>query len=596
MSWELEIRNIAGIRAGAAELEPGLNAVRGSNWRGKSSFIRAIETAMGTDHSLTEGEAHGEVVLTTEDRSVTVTLARRDHTVVAEGEPVLTDESDRACADLFAFYDERNEIRRAVRRGDDLEALLTRPLDLEGIEERIARLRDERNQVEAELEQVESAADRLPSVEEEVARLEAKLDELREERASLEPAGDASLSDEQDKLSEVRAEREQVRSLVDQLEATVEETRETLEDRHRELKALEVPTDTDVEDDLETVRAELSDVERDAEVLQSVYAANKRLLEGDRLHLLADVDPGLLGDTVTCWTCGQDADRHQFEAQLDAFGETVMALREEANELRDRQERLQDRRDEIARKRRRKADLEAEIRGLESTLRDREESLVSAESRLAELEERVATLAETVGEIDERLTDVTSEIKLTTAQLEDLRDERQTLETQADQRELLEDELGELTAEIERLRNRRDEMKQELRAAFDEAMQDVVDRFDTGFETARLTPQFDLVVARDGRRVPVEVLSEGEVELLSIVVLLAGQAAFDVADRVPVMLLDGMGGLADENLQTLVDYLADRVQYLVFTAYPEHDAFAGNEVEPDGWEVVSAEMDAEASP
>lgn len=596
MSWELTIRNVAGIREGSAELVPGVNAVRGSNWRGKSSFIRAIATAMGTDRSLTEGEANGEVTLDTGDRTVTVTLTRRDGAVVAEGEPFLTDESDRACAELFAFFDERNEVRRAVRRGGDLEALLTRPLDLEDIDDRIAQFKDERTQVEAELERVETAATKLPSVEEEVTRLEAKLDELRSERATLEPAGGASLSDQHDQLGDVRAEREQIKRLVDQLEATIEETREKLEERHQELKALEVPEDTDIEAELETVRAELAGAERDAEVLQSVYAANKQLLDGDRLHLLADVEPGLLGDTVTCWTCGRDAERERLDDRLEELGETVMAHREAASELRERQERLQDRRDQVARKRRRKEDLEAEIRGLESTLRDREESLVSAESRLGELEDRAATLAESVDEIDDRLTEVASEIKLASAQLEDLRDERRTLETQADQRELLEDELEELTSEIEWLRNRKDEMKEQLRAAFDEAMQDVVARFDTGFETARLTPQFDLVVARDGRRAPIDALSEGEVELLSIVVLLAGQAAFDVAERVPVMLLDGIGGLAAENLQTLVDSLGERVPYLVFTAYPEHGSFGGHEIEPDGWRVVSADIDADARP
>jgi hypothetical protein len=68
-----------------------------------------------------------------------------------------------------------------------------------------------------------------------------------------------------------------------------------------------------------------------------------------------------------------------------------------------------------------------------------------------------------------------------------------------------------------------------------------------------------------------------------------------VADDVPIMLLDGLGGLADENLRTLVEYLEDRVEYLVFTTYPETTTFEGHTIDPDEWTVVSTETDAVAT-
>ncbi|MFB6198591.1 MAG: ATPase, partial [Halobacteriaceae archaeon] len=92
-----------------------------------------------------------------------------------------------------------------------------------------------------------------------------------------------------------------------------------------------------------------------------------------------------------------------------------------------------------------------------------------------------------------------------------------------------------------------------------------------------------------------DALSEGERELLGIVAAVAGHEAFDVGDRVPVMLLDGLGGLASENLQILVEYLSERTEYLVLTAYPEYEGFEGNELSPSDWQVVSNSSDVGAA-
>lgn len=43
MSWDISISNVAGIRSGDATIEPSVNAIRGTNWQGKSSFITAID-------------------------------------------------------------------------------------------------------------------------------------------------------------------------------------------------------------------------------------------------------------------------------------------------------------------------------------------------------------------------------------------------------------------------------------------------------------------------------------------------------------------------------------------------------------------------
>jgi hypothetical protein len=53
--------------------------------------------------------------------------------------------------------------------------------------------------------------------------------------------------------------------------------------------------------------------------------------------------------------------------------------------------------------------------------------------------------------------------------------------------------------------------------------------------------------------------------------------------------LDGLGGLADDNLGTLIDYLEDRAEFLVFTTHPENTAFEDHTIDPTEWSVVSPE-------
>jgi hypothetical protein len=84
------------------------------------------------------------------------------------------------------------------------------------------------------------------------------------------------------------------------------------------------------------------------------------------------------------------------------------------------------------------------------------------------------------------------------------------------------------------------------------------------------------------------------VDLLSIVTALAGYKAFDVGDRVPIILLDDVGGLAEENLRPLIHYLAERSTYLLTTAYPEQQLSEDHLIDPTDWSVISREVTHEA--
>lgn len=595
MTWRLGIENIGGIRSGSAAIEPGVNAVRASNWRGKSSLIKAIETVMGTATTLTEGADEGRVELATSTETIVAELTRQEGDVVRQGDAFLTTEGDRVRADLFAFLDEDNEVRRAVRSGENLEAVLTRPLDFERIDEQIADLRGEREQVDAELGRVTDAVERLPSLQERVTYLESELEDLRTERDGLTADEDGTESStKRDELSDARAERDRLATRKEQLETTIANTRDRLETRREELAELEVPGAIDLEADIDDARDNLADIEQEVDLLQSLYNANKRVLDAGRLDVLTDIEHGLDDDRITCWVCGDDADRSTVEAELESLAERLADRRQAAEEYRTVVDEAEAKRRTIRKQRQEERDLEAEIDDLEATLADREESLATVADRLVAVTDRVEELETEVELSDDQLTDVESEIKFKEAELDDARDELEAVEQRVEKRELLEEERAALTGEIEELRTRKDRLKGETRASFDEAMQALVEELAPGFEGARLTPNFDLVVAREGREASLDALSEGEVELLGIVTALAGYEAYEVADIVPIILLDSVGDLAAENLGPLVRYLAERARYLVTTAYPEQDVGEDHLINPTDWSVVSSDIIHEA--
>jgi len=591
MVWNLVIENIAGIRGGSADIRPGRNVVRGANWQGKSSFLKAIETAMGTVTPLTEGESLGRVALETPTETYAVELDRRNDTVVRQGTPFLDEEYDRIRADLYAFLDENNAVRQAVRRGENLEEYLAKPLDFENIEEEISDKKLERSRVETELEQAREAARRLPGLQEDVTQLESDLDDLESTRDELERAKESDGAADREELSRLRADQSQAKQRKEQLIDTVERIERKLAEVRAEYDDLSVP-DEDVTAELADARDKRESIQGDIDLLQSVYSVNKRVLEEDRTDLLTNVDHGIIEDEFNCWLCGGETTEDALQENLNELSDRISELKSEAAEYEDRADELEQRQSEIRQARRRRDDLETQIDDLEAKLADRRESLESVTERVEALAAEIADLDDAVSEYSDELTEIKSEIKHTETQLEEKRTELEQTERQADRRSDLEAEQEALDEEIEALRNRKEKIKRRTRDAFDEAIADLLDRFDTSFETARLTGAFDLVVARNGREADIDALSEGELELLGIVAALAGHEAFEVADDVPVMLLDRLGGLTEGNLATLVEYLDDRVEFLVFTAYPEHSSFQGNEVDPSDWDVITESTEA----
>lgn len=146
---------------------------------------------------------------------------------------------------------------------------------------------------------------------------------------------------------------------------------------------------------------------------------------------------------------------------------------------------------------------------------------------LSEQHDRIDALAADVERSNDELAEIEGELRYVETELESVRERCDDLRARAANRDSLRDELEELSVEIERLRTRKDDIKRHTREAF------------------------------------------------------------AVQGRVPVLLMDRLGGLNDSNFHALIQSLRGRAEYLVFTAYPEHAAFDGHDIDPGDWVVVS---------
>jgi DNA repair exonuclease SbcCD ATPase subunit len=289
---------------------------------------------------------------------------------------------------------------------------------------------------------------------------------------------------------------------------------------------------------------------------------------------------------------------------MEGLSDAISERREQRSTLQSTVSDLEAKQRETEKQRRRKQSLEEDLDTLRTNLADSREELTAAEEELAEQIERIEELESQVQETDDRRKSLEQEIGRTEATLESRRADHADLESRAKQRDPLQERYESLSEEIEELRSRREKVIRTARTAFDEALEDVVEKFDPSFERARLknhvdpdsgrTGQLELIIARDGREISVDALSEGEVELIGLIAALAGHEAFDVADQVPCILLDDLGGLAGEHIHTLVEYLGARTDYLVTTAYPEVGEFDGHVLSPDDWDVVSDRLNQSA--
>lgn len=610
--WNLQIENIAGIKSGSATLEQGTNIVQASNFQGKSSLLKAIQTAMGTTgrdehtHPLTEGQSEGYAELDTGNDTYRVELSREGRSVIRSGNPYLTDDTDITCAHLFAFLGEDNPIRSAVREGNNerLTELLMEPLNVEKIDAQIAELQNEKNSIENDIKEAERANKKLPKAQEEVTRLEKELEEARERKDELEEQVDEDSEQKElsDKLSEKRSRLNNTKNTIKKLESRIERKKSNLEDKQDDLDDLEIPSEPKINTDINEKEERINELDLQIDLLRRVHSANKQVLDDEEVELVSDVEHSIDGDKVVCWLSGDTTTVDQIEEQLRQLNEKRLELREEKSELESEVDEIEKKKRTIRTKRRKRDKLEDEIGNLKLDIQEDEQELEQSEDRVENLREEIEELEsqyeEVQEDLNEDLTDVRTEIGSLETQLKNSREDLEELDEAAGEADDLRDELDTVKEEIADLRDRRDRKHKEFESRFETAMDNMLDQFAPGFETVRLdrrvnedgsTKDFELTVVRNSQDTSVENLSEGEIELIGFVTALAGHQAFNVDEVVPVILVDGIGQLAAEHIKGLTEFLEGASDMLVTTAYPEAGDFGGHSLSPDDWDVVSDE-------
>lgn len=608
----IHVENVGGIDESTVELSAGVTALVGRNATNRTSLLCAIAGGLGGEQATLKGDAdRGEVRLMVDGETHTLVLERRDGAVRAGGDPY---SEDPGAAELFGFLFESNPARAAIRRGDDLRDLIVRPVDTDAIEREIESLLHERDRIDGKLRELESLADDLPGLEaertsltEEVASLDEEVERLRARVDEAEGAATAATDDDverarkdlreaRERLREAEDDRDTEREALSSLRAERADLRAALED-HDPVSEARVET---LEDRLDDLRARKRSLASTLTGLQRVVRFNERVLDGDLSDVVDPIDDPndpteeLLGGgrSVTCWTCGTEVEAETVRGMIDRLSALRSEIVEEQTEVTETIEAVSEERDALVTRREERAETERRLSDVETEIERREERLAAYEKRAAEAERAVERLSGRVERLranrqDERLAlqtelgDRRYERDRARERLAEVESQIESVEMKLDRREDLRAERGAVVEHIETLRTRVERIETAAVEAFNDHMAELLDRLDyENIERVwleRADRRFGLHVVRttaEGAAYEdtVDHLSESEREVIGLVFALAGYVVHDVREDVPMMLVDSVEAIDGPRVAALLDYIGERVPYVVAALLPEHAA------------------------
>jgi chromosome segregation ATPase len=516
---EIHAENIGGIDDTTVSLSPGVTALTGRNATNRTSLLRALMGALGSDRVSLKGDAdEGRVELTLggEDDSIyTRTLAREDSTVVMGGEPYLEDSEG---ADLFAFLLENNEARQAVARGEDLREVIMRPVDTDAIQAEISQLETQKRELDDQLERLESLDDRLPDLEQQRTQLEDQIEDKRAELADKEAAIEdadstvddtreqkAEFEDALDDLQEARSELDNVRYRLDSERESIQALEDEREEISTELQEMsETPAGdlSDIDAEIDRLRDHKQSLESTISQLQSVLQFNEEMLEGDSLGLQqalqnttdsGSADEGALTDqlladeseTTVCWTCGSEVEHETIDETLDSLRSLREEKSHERNDLRSELDELTTKRSELQTDRDRRERLDRKLDEIDREIDDRENTVEELVDEREELETEINDLEADVEALEaeehSELLDLHKEANQLEFELgrlendlEDVTDEIEIVEADLDERENLKEERTEIQEELADLRTRIEQLEAQAVEEFNEHIQTIL--------------------------------------------------------------------------------------------------------------------------
>jgi chromosome segregation ATPase len=516
---EIRAENIGGINETTVSLSQGVTALTGRNATNRTSLLRALMGALGSDRVSLKGDTdEGRVELTLggeEDDIYTRTLARENGTVVMGGEPYLDDPEG---ADLFAFLLENNQARQAVARGEDLREVIMRPVDTDAIQAEISQLETQKRELDDQLERLESLDDRLPDLEQQRTQfedqIEAKHAELKDKEAAIEDA-DSTVDDTREQKSEfedalddlqaTRSDLDDVRYRLDSERESIQALEDEREEISTELEELsETPAGdiSDIDAEIDRLREHKQSLESTISQLQRVLQFNEEMLEGDSPELqqaLQDstdgenTDKGALTDqliadedeTTICWTCESKVEHEAIDDTLDSLRSLRQEKSHERNDLSSELDDLTSKRSELQADRDRRERLERNLNEVEREIDDREGTVEGLTDERDHLEDEIADLEADVEALEDQdhseLLDLHKEANQLEFELgrlendlEDVTDEIAEIEANLDERECLEDQRDDLQEELADLRTRIEQLETQAVEGFNEHMQTIL--------------------------------------------------------------------------------------------------------------------------
>jgi DNA repair exonuclease SbcCD ATPase subunit len=623
--FDLSVSNIGGIGDTEVSFGPGVTLLVGENATNRTSLLQAIMASLGSDRASIRADAEeGHVAMTIGDTTYERTLTSRNGTVVGEGEGFLEDPTE---AELFAFLLESNDARRAVALDGDLRELIMQPIDTDAIQAEIGRLKEERQEIEAQLEELEQLKERLPQLETDRQELQEEIDELRAELTRKEEeieAADANLEERQAEQTDVEETLDALRRTRSELESVrykIDTRRESIEELNRERASLTTELEDLPEvsegrlDSIETQLGRLRDrrnaVETELSRLQNLVQFNEELLEGDGDDVLVELNEAeesvtdqLLGDERVCWTCGTRVEAAQIESTVDRLRDLRQERMQESNEIDEKLEQLKSEREQLREQQRRRESLEQRLENIEARIEDNESRIADLETRREELSEEVTALEQEaeqteqddyseIIELHKKANEVEFELERREEELDEVNERIADIEAALENESDLERELGSIETELDERRTRIERVEQNAVEAFNEHMAMVLELLDYA-NLERIWLERTEREVREGRRVvtrsnfdlhvvrsttsgtvyedTVDHLSESEREVTGLVFALAGYLAHEVHRDVPVMLLDSVEAIDSDRIAALVDYLKEYPDYMIIALLPEDAA------------------------
>ncbi|SER38077.1 archaea-specific SMC-related protein [Natrinema salaciae] len=612
----LHVENIGGIEDCSVELKKGVTLLTGRNATNRTSLLQAITGVLGGTAATLKSDADsGQITLELGEETYTRTYERTGAGIDSSGDPYETNEE---IIDLFISLLENNPARLAVERGDELRDLIMRPVDTEAIEQRIRTLQTEREELSAELESVERQSKRLPTLEERRQSLESELESIDEQIDALrtdaaEFEADAEMAEEAeelvDRLDDRRQELSEAETDLELVEAELDALRERPAELRAERDELEAHTRADLErvqDELRTVRGRKRTVENTVADLSSIVEFNEDVLsdsvstvpssEADTTDPVAELAPKD-DQEITCWTCGNQAERGTIEEQLENLRRVVSEKQTELGELTDRIEALAAEEESVREAIETRERLDREIEDVEAKLESKRERREAIEERIAALRETVSELESEVAVTEdlrnndllktyERISDLQYERGQKREQLGTVQDEIDEIEALPDKSRLKE-QIEEIRQELRQERKRVDELESRSVSQFNEHMEKVLDildyrnvsrvwieRKEDRRDDQKSNSTFDLHIIRESEsgsvyEDTVENLSESEREVIGLIVALAGYLVHDVYEEVPFMLADSLEAIDSERIADLIEYFSEYAPYLVVALLPE---------------------------